>query len=63
MLELATRLGAAQLATGHYARIADPDDAAGPLLRVAADPAKDQTYMLAALDPASLAGCTSRSAS
>jgi tRNA-specific 2-thiouridylase len=55
MLELAARLGAAQLATGHYARIADTEDLAGPLLRVAADPAKDQTYMLAALDPASLA--------
>ncbi len=55
MLELATRLGAAHLATGHYARVAESDDAAGPLLRVAADPAKDQTYMLAALDPASLA--------
>jgi len=55
MLELAGRLGAAQLATGHYARITDTHDAAGPLLRVAADLAKDQTYMLAALDPASLA--------
>ena len=55
MLDLATRLGAASLATGHYARIAESDDPAGPLLRVAADPAKDQTYMLAALSPASLA--------
>jgi tRNA-specific 2-thiouridylase len=48
MLELATRLGAEALATGHYARVEDG------LLRVAADPAKDQSYMLAALDPASL---------
>jgi tRNA-uridine 2-sulfurtransferase len=55
MLELAARLGAAQLATGHYARTAERDDASGPLLRVAIDSAKDQTYMLAALDPASLA--------
>jgi tRNA-specific 2-thiouridylase len=55
MLDLAARLGAAQLATGHYARTAERDDASGPLLRVAADQAKDQTYMLAALDPASLA--------
>jgi tRNA-specific 2-thiouridylase len=55
MLELAERLGCAGLATGHYARTAEPDDARGPLLRAAADPAKDQTYMLAALDPASLA--------
>jgi tRNA-specific 2-thiouridylase len=55
MLELADRLGAAQLATGHYARIADPDHEHGPLLRSAADLAKDQGYMLAALTPASLA--------
>ncbi len=55
MLELADRLGAARLVTGHYARIAEPDDERGPLLRAAADPAKDQTYMLAALAPSSLA--------
>jgi tRNA-specific 2-thiouridylase len=55
MLELAGRLGCASLATGHYARTAAHDDPAGPLLRVAADPAKDQTYMLAALEPSSLA--------
>jgi tRNA-specific 2-thiouridylase len=48
MLELADRLGAATLATGHYARVEDG------LLRLAADPAKDQTYMLAALSPESL---------
>ncbi|WP_053226941.1 tRNA 2-thiouridine(34) synthase MnmA [Solirubrobacter soli] len=50
MLDLATRLGCASLATGHYARVTDDG-----LLRVAADPAKDQTYMLSALSPASLA--------
>jgi tRNA-specific 2-thiouridylase len=55
MLALADRLGCARLATGHYARTAERGDAHGPLLRAAADPAKDQTYMLAALDPASLA--------
>jgi tRNA-specific 2-thiouridylase len=55
MLELADRLGADTLATGHYARIAEQHDPAGPLLRVAADQAKDQTYMLAALAPSSLA--------
>jgi tRNA-uridine 2-sulfurtransferase len=55
MLELADRLGCATLATGHYARTAESDDGRGPLLRVAADPAKDQTYMLAALSPGSLA--------
>ncbi len=54
MLELADRLGCRSLATGHYARVAEADHAAGPLLRVAADPAKDQTYMLAALAPESL---------
>ncbi len=53
MLGLADRLGAATLATGHYARLAD--DGQGPLLRSAADEAKDQSYMLAGLAPASLA--------
>jgi tRNA-specific 2-thiouridylase len=55
MLELATRLGCDGLATGHYARVAETDHSTGPLLRVAADQAKDQTYMLAALEPESLA--------
>jgi tRNA-specific 2-thiouridylase len=50
MLDFAARLGAADLATGHYARVT-PEG----LLRAAADPAKDQAYMLAALAPASLA--------
>jgi tRNA-uridine 2-sulfurtransferase len=48
MLELADELGAARLATGHYARI--ERDAHGPLLRAAKDHRKDQTYMLARLD-------------
>src|SRR6185437_16136149 len=52
MLELAEALGAARLATGHYARIAR--DEHGPLIRAAADPRKDQSYMLAKLDPAQL---------
>ena len=55
LLDVADRLGCEYLATGHYARTVDPEDAAGPLLRTAADPAKDQTYMLAALAPGSLA--------
>jgi tRNA-specific 2-thiouridylase len=55
MLDLAESLGCDRLATGHYARVAESDHHAGPLLRVAADPAKDQTYMLAALSPTSLA--------
>ncbi|HEY5977506.1 MAG TPA: tRNA 2-thiouridine(34) synthase MnmA [Solirubrobacterales bacterium] len=49
MLDLAERLGAASLVTGHYARIVD--DGAGPLLASGADAAKDQSYMLAALPP------------
>jgi tRNA-uridine 2-sulfurtransferase len=52
MLDLAAKLGAARLATGHYARIAR--DQTGPLIRAAADPRKDQSYMLAKLDPALL---------
>ena len=55
MLELADRLGCDTLATGHYARTAEQEHSDGPLLRVAADTAKDQTYMLAALSPRSLA--------
>ncbi len=50
MLDLAGRLGAEALATGHYARTT-PDG----LLRAAADPAKDQSYMLAALDRSAIA--------
>ncbi len=50
MLDLAGRLGARRLATGHYARVS-----ADGLIRAAADPAKDQSYMLAGLDPASVA--------
>jgi tRNA-specific 2-thiouridylase len=55
MIDLAHRLGAAHLATGHYARVAEQDHPDGPLLHTAADSAKDQTYMLAALEPDSLA--------
>ncbi|WP_205697931.1 tRNA 2-thiouridine(34) synthase MnmA [Conexibacter sp. SYSU D00693] len=47
MVQLADRLGAATLTTGHYARTT-PDG----LVRLAADPAKDQAYALAGLDPA-----------
>lgn len=55
MAGFARRLGAGALATGHYARVAERDHPRGPLLRAAADPAKDQTYALAALAPATLA--------
>ncbi|HWI21270.1 MAG TPA: tRNA 2-thiouridine(34) synthase MnmA [Baekduia sp.] len=50
MVAFADRLGAAKLATGHYAQIG-PDG----LLRAAADDNKDQTYMLAGLAPATIA--------
>ena len=49
MLALADSLGAARLATGHYARIAH--DEQGSLLRAGADQRKDQSYMLARLAP------------
>ncbi|HEY8867117.1 MAG TPA: tRNA 2-thiouridine(34) synthase MnmA, partial [Solirubrobacteraceae bacterium] len=52
MLALAGRLGADALATGHYARVQSGER---PVLRLAADPAKDQSYMLAALRPDTLA--------
>jgi tRNA-specific 2-thiouridylase len=59
MIELADRLGCATLATGHYARVVwEDEDArrdAPPLLRTAADEGKDQSYVLAALSPGSLA--------
>jgi tRNA-specific 2-thiouridylase len=49
MLDFADALGCSHLATGHYARVTEDG-----LLRTAADDAKDQAYMLAALAPASL---------
>jgi tRNA-uridine 2-sulfurtransferase len=55
MLALADRLGASSLATGHYARVVEAGHPDGPLLAAAADAWKDQTYMLAALAPDSLA--------
>src|SRR4051794_25163313 len=48
LLAFAARAGAARLATGHYVRVRDG------LLARAADPRKDQSYMLATLDPALL---------
>jgi tRNA-uridine 2-sulfurtransferase len=49
LLAFAERAGAARLATGHYARIVERDG--GLLLARAADARKDQSYMLARLDP------------
>ena len=52
MVALAGRVGAAALATGHYARLVD--DGAGPLLAAPVDAAKDQTYMLSGVSPRTL---------
>ena len=52
LLAFARRAGAARLATGHYARTVE--HRARTLLARAADPRKDQSYMLGRLDPALL---------
>jgi tRNA-specific 2-thiouridylase len=49
MLDLAHKLGARRLATGHYARVTS--DRRGPLIRTAQDVRKDQSYMLARIRP------------
>ena len=49
LLSFTRRVGAARLATGHYARIVDRDGQL--LLARAVDETKDQSYMLARLDP------------
>lgn len=49
MVDLADRLGATHLVTGHYARIVEDDE--GSLLAAGHDSSKDQSYMLAALPP------------
>ncbi len=53
LLEFAQRAGADRLATGHYARIVE--HRGRRLLARAVDPRKDQSYMLARLDPQHLA--------
>src|SRR6266576_7049734 len=52
LLAFARRAGAERLATGHYARVVERDGR--PLLARGTDPAKDQSYMLAAIDPRQL---------
>jgi tRNA-specific 2-thiouridylase len=52
LLAFAERAGCDRLATGHYARIAAHRDRL--LLHRGADPQKDQSYMLARLDPRTL---------
>jgi tRNA-specific 2-thiouridylase len=49
LLSFAKRIGAGRLATGHYARIVEHEGQL--LLARAADTTKDQSYMLARLDP------------
>jgi tRNA-specific 2-thiouridylase len=51
----ADRVGAPRLATGHYARVQRRDGRT--LLVRGADPAKDQSYMLASVPPAILERC------
>jgi tRNA-specific 2-thiouridylase len=49
LLRFARRIGAARLATGHYARIVERGE--GLAIARGADEHKDQSYMLATLDP------------
>jgi tRNA-specific 2-thiouridylase len=49
LADVARRLGARKLATGHYARLVPHDD--GALVARGADPAKDQSAMLARVPP------------
>lgn len=51
----ARRAGAGRLATGHYARLVEVGGRT--LVARAVDPAKDQSYMLARVDPRLLARC------
>jgi tRNA-specific 2-thiouridylase len=52
LLAFARRAGADRLATGHYAKVVE--HRGRRLLARGADPAKDQSYMLARVDPAKL---------
>jgi tRNA-uridine 2-sulfurtransferase len=53
LVAFAERAGASELWTGHYARVVERDGMR--LVGRSADPEKDQSYMLAAVDPALLA--------
>ncbi len=52
LVEYADAIGAEAVATGHYARIVETP--AGPRLARGADPAKDQSYVLFAVSPATV---------
>ena len=54
LLAAARRLGAAKVATGHYARIGRDPATGRALLRRATDPQKDQSYFLCGLGQAQL---------
>jgi tRNA-specific 2-thiouridylase len=54
-LEMADAVGATQIATGHYARIAHDDDSGRYQMRRAVDATKDQTYFLFGLTQPQLA--------
>jgi tRNA-specific 2-thiouridylase len=53
LLDFVEALGAAAIVTGHYAEVTTDDE--GVHLARAADPSKDQSYMLAGLRPSQLA--------
>ena len=55
VLDRALALGYDAVCTGHYARLVASPDGAAPTLHRAADPAKDQSYVLAVLSPQQLA--------
>jgi tRNA-specific 2-thiouridylase len=55
VLDRARALGFDAVASGHYARLVEGPD--GSALHRAADPAKDQSYVLGVLDAGQLAGC------
>jgi tRNA-uridine 2-sulfurtransferase len=52
LLAFTARIGAGRLATGHYARLVERNGA--PAIARAVDTAKDQSYMLATIDPDAL---------
>jgi tRNA-specific 2-thiouridylase len=55
VLDRALALGFDAVCTGHYARLVPTPTGGAPTLHRAADPAKDQSYVLAVLTPAQLA--------
>jgi tRNA-specific 2-thiouridylase len=54
VLDRAVALGFDAVCTGHYARLVGSADGSAPTLHRAADPAKDQSYVLSVLRPAQL---------